>query len=124
VSASASPADTSTQTCLRHLDGSGSQGMADIAHKENLEEAQDKADQEGAHQHELCGSITPVPHGQKPVTRVMACSNTPERAGPAADHMTTTRPAVMRVMSTHPGTSPRSGELSIFVVLSAFIKGF
>ena len=24
----------------------------------------------------------------------------------------------------HPGTSPRSGELSIFVVLSAFIKGF
>ena len=38
----------------------------------------------------------------------MACWNTPCRAGPANDHITTTNPAVIRVISTHPGTSPSS----------------
>ena len=47
---------------------------------------------------------------QNPVTRSMACWNTALRAGPARPQMMMTRPAVMRVMSTQPGTSPRSSE--------------
>ena len=41
-------------------------------------------------------------------TRSIADSKTPLRAGPATAQMTTTKPAVMRVMRTQPGTSPRS----------------
>ena len=45
-------------------------------------------------------------------TRSIADSKTPLRAGPATAQMTTTNPAVMSVMRTQPGTSPRSdGEL-------------
>ena len=41
-------------------------------------------------------------------TRSIADSKTPLRAGPATAQMTTTNPAVMSVMRTQPGTSPRS----------------
>ena len=41
---------------------------------------------------------------------MIACSKTPDSAGPAADQMTTTSPAVIRVINTQPGTSPRSAQ--------------
>ncbi len=46
--------------------------------------------------------------GQKPETRSIACWNTLPSAGPASPQITITSPAVMSVISTQPGTSPRS----------------
>jgi hypothetical protein len=39
----------------------------------------------------------------------MASWNIEVKASPASAHRATTNPAVIRVMRTHPGTSPRSG---------------
>lgn len=43
-----------------------------------------------------------------PLTRSMACSKMPLSAGPASPQMIMTSPAVIRVISTQPGTSPLS----------------
>src|SRR5699024_9472859 len=52
----------------------------------------------------------PCPHlsGQGPVTLLRALENIVVSAGPATAQIATTRPAVMSVTSTQPGTSPRS----------------
>jgi hypothetical protein len=47
---------------------------------------------------------------QKLVTRLMACSKTPLSAGPASAQIMITSPAVMSVIKTQPGTSPRSSR--------------
>src|SRR5690606_20177316 len=47
----------------------------------------------------------------RPVTDWMASVNAFSRSGPATAQSATTRPAVISVTRTHPGTSPRSGSL-------------
>jgi hypothetical protein len=53
----------------------------------------------------------------------MASSNTPCSAGAANAQITTTKPAVMSVIRTQPGTSPRSEFISFFISFLSLVTG-
>src|SRR5690606_41166564 len=91
------------------------QGVAHVQAESELDDGHEQDRGQACDEHEVdrCGTV--LAPGQPPIspeTRETASLKIPLRAGPAKPQMSRTRPAVMRVTSTQPRTSPRSASSS------------
>ena len=88
-------------------------GVADVQRERELQHRDGQNGQDRADHHELDDrrpalAVAPRIARLEPGTFEIASSKISLSAGPASPQITMTRAAVMRVISTQPGTSPRS----------------
>ena len=100
----------------RALGGGGGQGVADHQHQRDLEDAEEERHEHDQDQHEVHDrgpALAAAPGAGTSVAsahRVEALRSMSLSWSSATPQMTATRPAVITVISTQPGTSPRSSR--------------
>lgn len=92
-------------------DGGVGEDRVHVGHHRGLQNSDRAHREDDAHTNKFDRRTAPIVGvGHMVTTREIADSKTALSAGPATAQMTTTSPAVISVINTHPGTSPRSDD--------------